>query len=768
MLRTLLFIFAVLFPASSWAALAHVSHTESTDTANVSSITFAVTVPAGTDRGMLVCVHERSSSTSATNAVTGMVFNGTQSLAKVRDDSRVGGGYRGLRTEGWYLAAPTVTTANLVTTFAGVNAQASVSVELVTGMTQTSPIDSHAGAQGETASPTVTITTVADNAAILDCAMGEADGGLTVGAGQTTQMDRVLGATIGVGVSTVIPKTPAGSEVMNWTQTGLFAWVTSTFSVVPSGGSDPNPTVPGQVTLTWANGTDPGNPASGIINTTARRCTGTGCAVATAGPGIGSVAFPQTTFIDNTVTVGTTYGYAVFHTDGVGLVSPNSGTVYITTSSTPPTPPPTITGAVADPTGATLTYGSVTPTQIEVNIFSNTRGAISSVIHGISDFPAGRFTTTWLNGYDGACFIPIDENGVKNTLSSAYRCVDLTSIVGPLDTTPPTLTGCQPTTDLAAGTTAWDFSCNLNKPGAAKWSATADVAYADMANDLATNGLTVSGNYPGLTNGTTRTIYLRAASQDIFDTLYPTTSDTPITITVASGGDVTPPGNVANNVCTVLGNAISCTWDAATGTPSGYIVYLSTDNVTFAPAGNPTALTNTILQLTFNTTYYLKVKALDAANNLSVAFSNTETKTTSLAPDNTPPSDLENLQIVVFKNSIRASWDTGNDTAGPVATNLEYCLAEVGQTDCANFNVSSAPIALNFLTLNLLSGRWYCFRGKHVDTSGNQSVNYSSEVCAETQTTGLSVPRLPVPVSSPRQSVGTPRLPLALPRLQAP
>ena len=746
----------LLSPVWSWAAAAFVSQTEGAVVTLTSSATFSVTVPSGTDRAMVLCVAGRKEA-AGVPVISSAVFNGSENLTLVRADTNSVSSTSHTQTQLWRLAAPTVTTANLVVTFNSSMDVIAPTVTLLTGVSQASVVDSHAGSTGSSTTASAIITTVADNAAIVDCAHGRADLGLTVGAGQTSRTDRIMPAySDGQGVSTVIPKTPAGTETMDWTQSEAVPWATSVVSLTPSGGSDPNPVVPGQVTLTWVNGTDPGNPASGIINTTTRRCTGSLCAVATAGPGIGTVAYPQTTFIDNTVTAGTTYGYAEFHTDGVGLVSPNSGTVYITTSSTPPATPPTIIGAVADATGANLTYGSVTPTQIEVNIFSNTQGAISSVIHEISDFPAGRYTHTWLNGYDGVCFIPISAAGVKNLTASDYRCVNLTTIVGQLDTTPPTLTGCQPTTDLAAGTTAWDFSCLLDKPGAAKWSATADVAYADMANDLTTNGLTVSGNYPGLTNGTTRTIYLRAASSDIFDTLYPTTSDTPITITVASGGDVTPPGNVANNVCTVLGNAISCTWDAATGTPDGYIVYLSTDNVTFAPAGNPTALTNTILQLAFNTTYYIKIKALDAANNLSVAFSNTETKTTPLAPDNTPPTDLDGLAVEVFTHSVRASWITGTDTAGPVSTNLEYCLAEVGQTDCANFNITVSNIGQSFLTLNLLPGRLYCFRGKNADGSGNVSVNYSSTVCAETTTEGLSRPRPALRFNTIRPQVTNP------------
>lgn len=773
-IHTLLLLAALLLPTSSWAAIAFVSQTDSTDTLNVSQITMPVTVPAGTDRDMAVCVQVRRSGTATTAfPVTDMTFNGTQALTFVRADDKAISGANPNRTELWNLVAPTVTTGNLVINWSGANQSAiGATAVLLTGVNQSTPIDSHAGSSGETSTPTATITTIADNAAILDCAMGRADTGLTVGAGQTVRTNRILqpaGVAEGAGVSSVIPKTPAGSEAMNWTQTGAFGWATSVMSLVPSGGSDPAPVVPGQVTLTWANCIDPGSPASGIVNTTIRRCTGSSCAVATAGPGIGSVSFPQTTYIDSTPAVGTSYTYAAFCTDGVGLTGPNSGTASITTSGTPPATPPTITAAVADATGANLTYGPVTPTQIEVNIFSNTRGAISSVIHAISDFPAGRYTHAggWLNGYDGVCFVPIDAAGVRNTTLTGYGCDGLTDIVGPLDTTPPTLSSCQPTTDRPAGTTQWGFSCDLNKPGFVKYD-TVDTSYDLMANTMAINALTASATKTGLTNGSTTPLYLRSAVQDIFDDIHPATSSTVVTLTVASStSDTTPPGNVANLIGTVLGNAISLSWDATTDAVS-YQVYQSSDNVNFAPAGNPVGTTSLQLSLVFNSTYYLKIKALDSSGNLSAAFSNTVTKTTTLASSNTPLSDLEGLRLEVFTRSIRASWITEASTAGPVSTNLEYCLAEVGQTDCVNFNVTVSNLGQNFLTLNLLPGRLYCFRGKHTDGSGNMSLNYSPTVCAETTITGISLPRSVIPFGVAQLPLVSPRLPNATTRIAVP
>jgi hypothetical protein len=59
---------------------------------------------------------------------------------------------------------------------------------------------------------------VADNAWIADCAITKQNNGLVIGAGQTSRTNRIIGSSLdGMGVSTVNGKTPAGTEIMDWT-----------------------------------------------------------------------------------------------------------------------------------------------------------------------------------------------------------------------------------------------------------------------------------------------------------------------------------------------------------------------------------------------------------------------------------------------------------------------------------------------------------------------------------------------------------------------
>lgn len=733
----------------SEAAITFVSQTDATDTKNVLTVTKSVTVSAGTDRFLAVCSQVRRNTDTA-YAISGVTFNGSESFTRVRTPDVQNTPGQILQAELWYLVAPTVTTADLVVTYAGLNEQAiGVSASQFNGVNQSSPIDSHAGSNGTSTTPSVTITTVADNAAILDCVIGKSDSGLTVGAGQTVRTDRIIGVggvNDGAGVSTVVTKTPAGSEPMNWTQPDAFGWVMSALSLTPSGGTDPNPAVLGQATISWTNGTDPGNPSSGIASTTIKRCTGTGCAAGVIGaPAVGTVAYPGTSFVNTGLATDTTYGYSNFHTDGVGRTSTDHATVYITTTATPADAPPTITGAVTDATGSTLTYG-VTPTQIRVMTYTNARGVISTRIHEITDFPSGRITQTWQDGLDGVCFYPIDAAGIEGT---GYLCTPLAGIVGPLDETPPVLSACQPTTDLPAGTTEWTMSCEVNKPSSARYDTT-DIAYADMTNDMARQSLTFSATVTGLTNGSTTTLYLRPQLTDINEVVHPALTSTVVTLTVASStADTTPPADVTGLAATLLGNAASLTWNAAADAVSYQVYQADGDCSVYAPAGNPTTTTSLQLSLNFGTVYCWKVKGLDVVSNFSADFSAVETLTTLAQPDIEPPSDLEGLRLVVFTQSVQASWLKGTDNLGQVSVNLEYCLAEVGQEDCANFDSKVDALGQDFLTLTLLPGRWYCFRGKNSDGT-NVSLNYSEVVCKETATTGLSRPRAKVPFSTPR------------------
>ena len=196
-------------------------------------ISWSHTVGIGTNRFLTVCTQARDT-VAGDVAVTTVTANGVP-LRKVRADLRTDGG-ASFGTELWYLVNPGVGTQTITVTWKGpLSAYGVGSATSYFGVNQVTPIDAQAGSGGRGTTLSTAITTVANHALITDCALGLANGGLTMRAGQTTRVDRLTTGTVdGVGVSTVNDKAVAGSETMDWTQAGAENWVISAVSLRPA------------------------------------------------------------------------------------------------------------------------------------------------------------------------------------------------------------------------------------------------------------------------------------------------------------------------------------------------------------------------------------------------------------------------------------------------------------------------------------------------------------------------------------------------------
>lgn len=413
-------------------------------------------------------------------------------------------------------------------------------------------------------------------------------------------------------------------------------------------------------------------------------------------------------------------------------------------TSTPPTPP-TIDSVTVDPTGANVVWNLTTPpTKIRVDCGTNSQAYLNDIVP-IASFPGGRYTYPWPDGLTYCGFHAINNLDVETTLpTTTYQYKNMVGVVQPLDTTPPVVSNCVPTTDLPFGTTSWVIECDINKPATGKYD-TVDTTYALMANNMTTQSLKISATVTGLTNGSTNIYKVRAQSTDALAVdVYPTTTSQTITVHVlaGAGADTTAPTTPTNLAAQLQGQSAVLVWTASTdaGGLFGYQVYQSTDNITFTVAGNPVTATTTQIALFPNNTYYWKVLAIDNANNVS-SFSSTVSLTTPSTPDVTPPSKMANLRIIdAFTQSLLLGWDTGTDDLSIVTSSIEQCLVIAPATDCSNFSQVSSAIAFQSLTVLLSPATSYCFRGRHTDAAGNAGL-YSDVVCATTLTLGLPKPR---------------------------
>src|ERR1700719_2620511 len=106
----------------------------------------------------------------------------------------------------------------------------------------------------------------------------------------------------------------------------------------------------------------------------------------------------------------------------------------------------------------------------------------------------------------------------------------------------------------------------------------------------------------------------------------------------------------------------------------------------------PTATTFSDTGLTASTSYSYRVRATDAAGNLS-AYSSTATTSTPAVPDTTPPTAPTNLAATAASSSqINLSWTASTDNVGVTGYKVERCQG----AGCSNFAQIATPVATTF------------------------------------------------------------------------
>jgi hypothetical protein len=133
-----------------------------------------------------------------------------------------------------------------------------------------------------------------------------------------------------------------------------------------------------------------------------------------------------------------------------------------------------------------------------------------------------------------------------------------------LDTTAPVITVPGAQSSLGVGATSMTLAISTNETASCKWTKTAGTAYSTMANTFTASGLNFSTTITGLVSGV-NTIYVRC--QDTAGNA--NTSDTVVTITVASAPANRPPTANAGNDQTVTLPAGSTLSAAASSDPDG-------------------------------------------------------------------------------------------------------------------------------------------------------------------------------------------------------
>ncbi len=188
------------------------------------------------------------------------------------------------------------------------------------------------------------------------------------------------------------------------------------------------------------------------------------------------------------------------------------------------------------------------------------------------------------------------------------------------------------------------------------------------------------------------------------------------------------------------------TWDASTGTVTGYRIYygISSGNYTgIEEAGNVTQYSLTNLPLQEETTYYFVVRAYNDAGE-----SEPSNEVTYYCPDSTPPVPPQGLSRQISGTSIILSW----------TANTESDLAGYNVYQGTSAGIYGTPVSLGKVITSTISGltqgSTYYFAVSALDDAANES-GYSSTVSATIPDSTAPAVTITSPTSSSTYATST-------------
>jgi Fibronectin type III domain/PQQ-like domain len=201
--------------------------------------------------------------------------------------------------------------------------------------------------------------------------------------------------------------------------------------------------------------------------------------------------------------------------------------------------------------------------------------------------------------------------------------------------------------------------------------------------------------------------------------------------------DTKPPSTPAGLTASVISAVqINLAWTASTDNigVTGYKVERcqGAGCSNFAQVGTPSSTSFSDTGLTGSTSYLYRVRATDAAGNLS-SYSTTSSASTS-APTLTAPTNL--TATAMSATQINLSWTGSTETGGTISNYLVERCAPAG---CSNFAQIGMPTGTSFNDTGLTGSTSYSYRVRATDAAGNLSF-YSTTSSASTSAPTLTAP----------------------------
>ena len=200
---------------------------------------------------------------------------------------------------------------------------------------------------------------------------------------------------------------------------------------------------------------------------------------------------------------------------------------------------------------------------------------------------------------------------------------------------------------------------------------------------------------------------------------------------VSSGPDTSPPTQPGTLTATaVSGGEIDLSWGASNDNVgvTGYQVERcqGTGCSNFAQIATPTGTSYKDTTVSANNSYSYRVRATDAAGNLS-SYSNTASATTP-TPDTSPPTQPGTLTAnAASASEVDLAWGASNDNVGVTGYQVERCQG----TGCSNFAQIATPTGTSYQDTTVSASTSYSYRVRATDAAGNLSP-YSNTANAST------------------------------------
>ena len=510
------------------------------------------------------------------------------------------------------------------------------------------------------------------------------------------------------------PISPAGSWIMQ-----LVAFRT------PSGVTDSQPpTAPAaltataasssQINLSWTASTD--NVA--VTGYLLERCQNPGCSnfVQITSPGGAT-----TSYSDTGLTPGTSFSYRVRATDAAANLSAFSNTATSSTlaDSQPPTAPAALTATAASSSQINLSWTASTD-NVAVTGYLLERCQNPGCSNFVQITSPGGATTSY------------SDTGLTPGTSFSYR-VRATDAAANLSAfsntaTSSTLADSQPPTAPAALTATAASSSQINLSWTASTDNVAVTGYllercqnpgcSNFVQITSPGGATTSYSDTGLTPGTSFSYRVRATDAAANLSAF---SNTATSSTLADSQPPTAPA--ALTATAASSSQINLSWTASTDNVAvtGYLLERCQNpgcsnfvQIT-SPGGATTSYSDT--GLTPGTSFSYRVRATDAAANLS-AFSNTATSST--LADSQPPTAPAALTATAASSSqINLSWTASTDNVAVTGYLLERCQ----NPGCSNFVQITSPggATTSYSDTGLTPGTSFSYRVRATDAAANLS-----------------------------------------------